>query len=371
MSVIDIETLLQEIDPEAPSGEDLEYDPDFGELERAAQPTAEQQLGDSVVRGAEPDWRDVRDRSIALLGRTKDLRVATCLTRALLGTEGMGGLNEGLALIRGLLETHWETVHPRLDPDDDNDPTMRMNTLATLCDYDAFLRGVREAPIVESRGFGRFSMRDIAIASGSQPAPEGDHSPPEMSAVDGAFSDTDAETLEATAGAVAGAIESLTEIENYVTGAVGAASALSLSDLRGILSEIQQALAPQLARRGIGDATTAAAGDEDAGANGAGAPKRAAAPGQINSRQDVIRMLDRVCDYYYRNEPSSPVPMLLRRAKGLVMKDFLDIVRDITPDGVMQAEMLRGQEEEYASPAYSDYSEGADYAESSEEQAEE
>jgi type VI secretion system protein ImpA len=46
--------------------------------------------------------------------------------------------------------------------------------------------------------------------------------------------------------------------------------------------------------------------------------------------------------YYDRNEPSSPVPMLLQRAKRLISKDFLDIMRDLTPEGVAQAELLGG-----------------------------
>ena len=37
MSTIDISKLLAPISEDAPCGEDLEYDPEFGELERAAQ----------------------------------------------------------------------------------------------------------------------------------------------------------------------------------------------------------------------------------------------------------------------------------------------------------------------------------------------
>lgn len=53
-------------------------------------------------------------------------------------------------------------------------------------------------------------------------------------------------------------------------------------------------------------------------------------------------MIDKICTYYERNEPSSPVPMLLQRAKRLVSKDYLDIMRDLTPDAVAQAESLGG-----------------------------
>jgi type VI secretion system protein ImpA len=58
----------------------------------------------------------------------------------------------------------------------------------------------------------------------------------------------------------------------------------------------------------------------------------------------VVRTLDRICGYYARNEPSSPIPLLLRRARRLVTMDFVDIVRDLAPDALAQVEALRGTE---------------------------
>ena len=64
--------------------------------------------------------------------------------------------------------------------------------------------------------------------------------------------------------------------------------------------------------------------------------------GQINSQEDVIRVLDMACEYFKQHEPSSPVPLLLQRAKRLVAKDFMEILRDLTPAGVTQAEEISG-----------------------------
>ncbi|NOQ69154.1 MAG: type VI secretion system protein TssA, partial [Gammaproteobacteria bacterium] len=64
--------------------------------------------------------------------------------------------------------------------------------------------------------------------------------------------------------------------------------------------------------------------------------------GTINSQEDVIRVLDMACEYFKRHEPSSPVPLLLQRAKRLVAKDFMEILRDLTPAGVTQAEEISG-----------------------------
>ena len=54
--------------------------------------------------------------------------------------------------------------------------------------------------------------------------------------------------------------------------------------------------------------------------------------GRFSSRQDAIRALDAVADFFRRNEPSSPIPLFVERAKRLVSKDFLEVLADIAPD---------------------------------------
>jgi type VI secretion system protein ImpA len=173
MSLIDVNSLLEEISPELPCGEDIEYDSEFGEMERAARGKPEQQIGNTLIPAQEADWPVVKSKAITLFGRTKDLRVAVYLTRSLLHTEGLIGLRDGLTLIQGLLERHWETVHPQLDPADNNDPTLRINTLTSLYDPETVLHDIREATLVNSTALGRFSLRDILITLGKRSLPTG------------------------------------------------------------------------------------------------------------------------------------------------------------------------------------------------------
>lgn len=345
MAVIDVEQLLAEISPDAPSGEDLEYDPDFGEMERAAQGKPEQQVGDATVPAEEPDWRTVKAKSTNLLGRTKDMRVAVHLVRALTHTDGLIGLDEGLTLLQSMLERFWDDVHPQLDPEDDLDPTARVNVLLSLCDPESMLHSVRVTPLVESRMMGRFSLRDMQIAAGEIPVPEGSEGQaPQLSAIEAAFMDVDLETLQATAAATREAIERVTAIEALMTDKVGTSHAVSLDPLTNVLKEAQKALAEQLERRGV---QTEVAADELAeGAAPAAAAAQPAAPGTISTPEDVIRAIDRINEYYRRHEPSSPVPLLLERAKRLVSKDFMEILKDLAPDGLTQAQSVTGAQAE-------------------------
>jgi type VI secretion system protein ImpA len=57
-------------------------------------------------------------------------------------------------------------------------------------------------------------------------------------------------------------------------------------------------------------------------------------------------MIDRICAYYERYEPSSPVPLLLQRARRLVDKNFMEILQDLAPEGMSQARQVGGIENE-------------------------
>jgi type VI secretion system protein ImpA len=56
----------------------------------------------------------------------------------------------------------------------------------------------------------------------------------------------------------------------------------------------------------------------------------------------VIKALDKICQYYDRHEPSSPLPLLLKRAKRLASKNFLEIVQDLSPEALAQIQALGG-----------------------------
>jgi type VI secretion system protein ImpA len=86
--------------------------------------------------------------------------------------------------------------------------------------------------------------------------------------------------------------------------------------------------------------------DADAGSDGEGVAAAAdggvAATGKIGGRADVVRRIDELCNYYSANEPSSPVPILLRRARGLVGKGFEEILQDLAPGGVTEMQAFVG-----------------------------
>ena len=346
MSGIDVEALTQEISPEDPCGDDLEYDPDFGELERTAQRKEEQQIGDMVVDAEEPDWKSVKKQATTLLSRAKDIRIILHLQRASLAVDGLVGFRDGLRLLRELLESHWDSIHPQLD-EDDGDPTMRINALVSLCDDSATLRPLRLTPLVNSRTFGSFSYRDLAIESGELPTPE-DGNSPDAAAINAAFMDADPEEIQAIYTAATESLEHIEAIDAYITDQVGAGDAPSFNDLRDLVRNIKQLLSARLADLGVSDGTDGDATEMEQGTASEVSPggQQASLSGQISSRDDVIRALDKIIEYYDRSEPASPIPILMVRAKKLVPMGFIDIIKNIAPDGLSEVERIRGPEDD-------------------------
>jgi type VI secretion system protein ImpA len=338
VAVVNVESLLAPLAPDAPCGENLEYDAEFTAFERALQGKPEVQYGATLVAAEPPDWKAARTQALALFSRTRDLRIAVPLAQTLLHTDGLDGFADGLRVVAGLLQSAWSTVHPQLDPQDGDDPTMRVNSLAALCDANGTLKAVRETCLVTSRVHGRFSLRDLDLAGGE--AVEG-VTRPELATIDAAFMDAELSQLQAVVAALAVSIEQSTLIENTLQAHVGAAQALDLAPLRSLLSRARAAVDERIGRRA--DAPQAMEADVAAGQAAAPAGVRSAAlAGDIGSRDDVIRMLDRICEYYRQAEPSSPVPLMLKRARRLVPMGFHEIIADLAPDGLGQVEKILG-----------------------------
>ena len=92
-----------------------------------------------------------------------------------------------------------------------------------------------------------------------------------------------------------------------------------------------------------GGAADAVAGETIAQGNGSEAT---IAVGSIRSRQDAIRALEAAAEFFRRNEPSSPVPLFVDRAKRLISKDFLEVLADVAPDALPQARSAGGLKDE-------------------------
>lgn len=337
--MIDVETLCGSLGDDAPCGPNLEYDLEFQALETAARDKPDQEFGKgNVIAGEEADWKNVREHALALCERTRDLRVAVLLTRALTRLEGLPGLANGLELAAALVERHWEHVHPQPDAEDPNDQMMRMNALMTLADPEALGRDIRRAAFMSTRVGGLVSVRQVEQGLGLAEKAANDDAPMARSQLEGMLREAAAGGLANGAKAAITALDRLTEVLNEK---VDVQQRVDFKPLIARLKPLSTFFTDVIPETGAEEAAVA----DEAKADGASAVAAAAphaAPGEIRSRDDAVRMIGKICEYLDRSEPTNPAPLLLRRAQKLMTMSFVDILKDVAPEGLDSVTKLAG-----------------------------
>ncbi|WP_039002359.1 type VI secretion system protein TssA [Falsihalocynthiibacter arcticus] len=320
-------SLLVNFGDDAPSGEDLEYDAIFASLLLAVQPGEERQVGDQIIEAEAPKDAEIIEKATAVLERSHDLRAAVYLAASRVRTQGFEGLAEVTGYIRGCLEQYWESCHPQLDDEDDDDPTLRVNTILGLSDSDMMLKWIRLAPLTMSQAFGRISLRDIAISEGEATASAGAERTLDAAGISAAFQDTDSEELRLIYDSALAVLEDVRAIDGVFDEKIPGLG----PDLSPLVKMVNRAVV-RLGNEVGADVEEIA---EEVEEGGVAPVKATSAPaGTISTRRDVENAIDRILAYYSANEPSSPVPVMLHRAKRLIGADFLTIMKDMAPDGV-------------------------------------
>lgn len=355
---ISAKDLVQPISEDQPCGENLEYDSDFQLMEAMAQTRSEQDFNANIKPGAEPElkgpwpnWKGVNKQAYSLLERTRDLRVLSYGTVSQLHIEGFDAFKDALEALNACLEVFWDKIYPELDVEDNNDATMRLNTLQLLNDRVMVGDCLKRLPLVTVKGYGSFSFHDIELAEGKIAA-EDDETVNDVASIRGAFIEANPDDLATLMAALDGAKEQLTRTPKIWTSMALDTEGLGDDGESSILTpNLDNTLNTIISIQGTAAAylpDSAELGDEEEPENPESTvskPAVSAIGGAINNRSDVIRAIDRICDYYATHEPSSPVPLLLRRAQGLVAKSFYEILEDMIPDSVAQARVISGETE--------------------------
>jgi type VI secretion system protein ImpA len=344
----DSKGLLEPISAEAPCGKNLD-DTDvlsafdayqiFGQTTLEPEPKKD---GDPVRQGVRksdrpPNWPEIRDEALSALKTSKDLRLLTHLAAAILRTDGIPAFAETLAVAATWLAVHPSQVYPLVD----EDAMFRQNAMNCFADPVAVIDGLRRSPLVASRQHGRFTLRDLDILAGQVTPTEKDVRA-DQAQIDAAFADTAIEELKSLLTTIESGVAALGSIDAAMRSAHGSDFAPSFDQLTTQFKKMAVVVRAQVAAHP--SATPADSGEAAAGEGGAAGS--VIAVGGIKSRQDAIRALDAAAEFFRRNEPSSPIPLFLERAKRLVAKDFLEVLADIAPDAVPTARSAGGLRDE-------------------------
>jgi type VI secretion system protein ImpA len=276
------------------------------------------------------EWDRIRADAVDGIGKSKDLRLLAYAAMASLRTDGLPVFADAVTTASQWLETFWPHVYPLLD----EDAIARRNALNCLADPMAVVDRIWRMPLVSSKQHGRYGLRDVEIARG-QAAPGPLEAKADEAAIRAAFMEMPLEDLKVLDRSVADGIKALNTMDARMRSEGGPDVAPDFGPLTTQFAKLAKLFREMLEMRGEGAAANGGSGTEGEG-------PQAAFGGAIASRQDAIRALDAVADYFRRNEPSSPIPLFVDRAKRLVAKDFLEVLADIAPDALGVARSAGG-----------------------------
>src|SRR6185312_8252566 len=238
MSIAD-SGLLQAIVDEHPCGEDLE------DTQLLASFDGYRLFGQSAPLSAETDWREVRDKSLEALEKSKDFRLLAHLASAVVRTEGFGEFTQTLSVAAQWLDTWGEHVFPRVD----DDAILRRNALNGFADRMAVVDGVRRAPILSHAQLGSVSIRDIEMATGQLAPTEGETATCDENQLSALLGATSVEDLQTLSGQLETGIKSLSSIEEAMRNQGGMQAAPDFATLAVPLARTRKLVNDHLATR--------------------------------------------------------------------------------------------------------------------------
>jgi type VI secretion system protein ImpA len=332
---IDLDKLLAPIAEAAPTGTNLRDAADdatfalIDDLRREIDPAV-----DDAGVGKAANWPAVqRACEQALSTRSKDLQLAAYLTEALAQVEGFAGLHAGLQFVRALLESHWEALHPGAG-EGGVDVGVRGRWLSWLSSPKGLIPSIRAVRFIgesahrEERmpwdAFLEAQFLDEAAASSQERYQEliagGAVTRERWNKAVGA---TKPAELRAELDAVRACESELLALDRVCEARFESDDAPSFVELRGLLSDIREFL------EGVVGGDAVATGSGVSSAAGAVGVRAAAPAGPVGSRQDALRRLAEVADFFRQTEPHSPLPHLIDRAVRWAGMSFEELLLDV------------------------------------------
>jgi type VI secretion system protein ImpA len=355
----DLAALLAPISEEAPAGSDLrtDYSPD-SIYYRLRDARAEARAAERAVEGGElpdsgppPQWRAINELGYeAIATRSKDLEIAAWLTEALLRSDGLAGFTAGVRLMTGLVETFWDDLFPV--PDEDGiatrvAPLVGLNGVSGMGSLIQPLARVNlfqrpdGGPLqlwqyqqsFELAGIDDEARRQQRIEAGAVPFETVENEARAAGSV--GFVALQAEAAEAAA-----AWRVLGEALDSRVGA----DAPPTSHVRDLVEQIR-GVAARFAglEPGVPSEPGAEPGEtagDSAVTEPGGAIATAARPQGINSREEALRALAQIADFFRRTEPHSPLAYTLQEVVRRGRMSWPELIAEIVPDITYRSAIL-------------------------------
>jgi len=319
-----LEELLEPLDGDNPAGPDLDDDDRRREIREAFESVSAVGEGESDPT----DWRSVIKLIHEQGASTKDVWLAIYLARAGARAGQLETVEQGCQYLAGLFETYWDAMHPSLEALGFQG---RNGPCESLVRVGEFLGPLRRMTFVQHPRLGTFSGEDLERFAREGEAADN------YGAFRAAVAEAPPEELNETIERLDRIRDSLRRVDEVLTAKADGNAGTNFAPTFAALESIRRGLAPYVqSAEEAGEAVSD--GGESSAETAANGPETAQrSGGRIETRDDVLRALEAVIDYYRRREPTSPVPVAIARAKRWVNMDFLAALADIVPESISDA----------------------------------
>lgn len=349
--IIDIDELLKPVTDEQPQGEDIRVDGAptsiYAQIKnarnkaRAAERAAlfdPDQAADIMA-----EWKPILSLAPTILKEhAKDLEVASWLIEALIRFHDFAGLRDGIQLTRGLIDQYWDNVYP--EPDEDGIET-KVAALAGLngdSGEGTLLAPIRNSLITPDSSVGSFSYWQYQQARDADKISDLDKRDEKFASLGFTLKDIETAVVEApntfyqnlTAdlNTCLSDFRAMNDTLRQHCGHEAPPYTLILETLEEVLRTVRFLAKEKLA---VAEEDIAHAQTETA-ASAAGATRQATG-GPISSREDALRRLDEVAQFFRRTEPHTPLVSGIERLVRWGRMPMSELILELVPDPIARA----------------------------------
>lgn len=294
------------------------------------------------------DWNEVKKLALtALAEKSKDLQLGVWLFEANIHLDGFSGIAPSAFLIKALCQEYWPSMHPEMV---DSDIEYRTNSLSWL--NSKLTKVLQLIPITSAQLDGQeYCWNDWMSAQHYEKLKTQQQLPNQWDGITPQLfkqrlGATPSDNLTQLYRTNEDGLQAMAELQTWLDECCGEDSP-NLTDITGIISQINEMLTLELQRRGITLASSdelQLMADEEAGDNddsdsnsqgdgmsggGGGDNESFSGHGNIQDRTEAFICLRKAAEFLMNDDPHSPVPYLVGTACEWGNKKAPDLYQEL------------------------------------------
>jgi type VI secretion system protein ImpA len=351
--VLDIEALLAPLADGDGAGEDLR--PDYSPTSLYQQVRTQRndaRAGERAIDGGDPEanpaaismaWRDVKKLGTqAIRTKSKDFEIASWMAEALIREDGLPGLIDAAELIAGLCNQYWENGFPGIEtPEDLEDRAAPIGGLSGEGADGTLMASIRRYPLFQ-RGDGsdgdlftwQRAEETAAIGDAERRQARIDAGVPDFNILQNEAR-ASLPSLRAAGQEARKALAAWAAMDEALTARFG-----SIAPSTRRVSEALQAIIELETRIAGAPVSEETAGGEEPAAEGGGGGVAVASAGggggggpkPLRTREDAIRQIEEIAEFFRKTEPHSPLAFTLDDAARRARLPLTELLTEVLPD---------------------------------------